>query len=211
MYNLLEGSGLDKVGPDKISFFDLSINLWSYGFHRFCISSIFSFWYSVPGWGCFEKMCLWGLICSLYRGKNCLYNPKIPMIIRRSPHVFYFFACKKPRFWTVQVVFRWLSLPSLKTCTCPETLRNFSVLVYCGGVYGHPRLFWNNLDSARLCSHTVTRSLDSVPYSICSFVIIATNVRAAFRSLIGITFHRHFTPREKNVSITHTSSSSTTC
>ena len=40
MYNLLEGSGLAKVGPDKISFFNRSSNIWSSIFHRFCISSI---------------------------------------------------------------------------------------------------------------------------------------------------------------------------
>ena len=56
VYNLLDGSGLDKLGPDKISFFNLSINLWSFGFHRFYISSIFSFWDSVPGWGWFDKI-----------------------------------------------------------------------------------------------------------------------------------------------------------
>ena len=40
MYNLIEGSGLAKVGPDKIYFFNRSSNIWFSRFHRFFISSI---------------------------------------------------------------------------------------------------------------------------------------------------------------------------
>ena len=49
MWNLLYGSGLDKVGPDKVSFFSHSSNLWSSGFYRFCIITISSFLDIVPG------------------------------------------------------------------------------------------------------------------------------------------------------------------
>ena len=43
MYNLLEWSGLAKVGSDKIYFFNRYSNLWYSVFHRFCISTISSF------------------------------------------------------------------------------------------------------------------------------------------------------------------------
>ena len=58
MYNLLEGSGIAKIGPDKISFFNRSSNLCSSGFHRFCISYISSLWDIVPSWGCLNKVYL---------------------------------------------------------------------------------------------------------------------------------------------------------
>ena len=48
MYNPLDGSGIAKLGPDKISFFNRYINLCSSEFHRFCISSVSSFLDSVP-------------------------------------------------------------------------------------------------------------------------------------------------------------------
>ena len=38
MEKFLDGYGLSEVGLDKISFFNRSSNIWSSGFHRFCIS-----------------------------------------------------------------------------------------------------------------------------------------------------------------------------
>ena len=40
VYNLLKGSGLDKVSPDQIYFLKNPSNIWCYVFHRFYISSI---------------------------------------------------------------------------------------------------------------------------------------------------------------------------
>ena len=54
-------------------------------------------------------------------------------------------------------------------------------------------IFWCNIFSPR--------SWDIVSHSIFSFILIAKNVEAAFRSPIGITFHRRFTHGVNNDSI----------
>ena len=47
IWDLLDGSVIAKLGPDKISFFNRSRNLCSSGFHGFCVSSISYFLDSV--------------------------------------------------------------------------------------------------------------------------------------------------------------------
>ena len=88
MYNLLYECVLAKVGPDQTYLFKLPSNLWSYGFHRLCIGTIYSFWESVTGWVYFDKILFQVLISRSYRGKNWMYNPNIPMSMQRHPHVF---------------------------------------------------------------------------------------------------------------------------
>ena len=61
----------------------------------------------------------------LCKGKNCLYNPKAPMSICGSHYVFCCSSLEKASFLTVQVVFHMIPHPSVKTCTCPETISNF--------------------------------------------------------------------------------------
>ena len=55
------------------------------------------------------------------------------------------------------------------------------------------------------------RYLYNVSHSVCILITIAKNVGSAFRSLIGITFHRRFPSGVKNSIIPCASSSSTTC
>ena len=62
--NLLEGSGIAKLDPDKISFLNLSSNLWSSGSYRLCIILLYSFWYNVPCWDYFDNMHIQGLMSS---------------------------------------------------------------------------------------------------------------------------------------------------
>ena len=70
-----------------IYYFNLSSYLWYSGVHKFCISSIYYFLDSFPGWDCFENMYLKGLMYSAYKGNKWLYNPNIPMRMQRSSHV----------------------------------------------------------------------------------------------------------------------------
>ena len=67
--------------------FYLSSTLCSSGFRGFCISSIYSFLDSFTGCDFFENIYLQGLMPSSYEGKNWLEDPKIPMLMQRSPHV----------------------------------------------------------------------------------------------------------------------------
>ena len=47
--NLHDRYGIYKVGPDTISYFILSVNIWSHAVQSLCISSISSFKYILPG------------------------------------------------------------------------------------------------------------------------------------------------------------------
>ena len=87
MKNIRDGSGIANIVPAMMSSFNLYSNLWYYGVHRLCISYISYVLYSFPGWGCFDKIYLQGLMYISYKGNSWQYNPNIPMNMQRYPHV----------------------------------------------------------------------------------------------------------------------------
>ena len=76
-----------------------------------------------------------------YKGKNWMYNPKIPMIMQRSTHVLGRSSLENASFFNLQVLFPLLWNVSLQTHTFFENICTFSVLVYLSGVSGNPGLF----------------------------------------------------------------------
>ena len=182
--------------------FSRSINLWSYGFHKFCISSVYSILDSVPSWGCLENMYLQGLMYSSYKGNNWMYNPNIPISMWRCPHVFDWYILVNPRFMDCEgwVTSADTSIPTKLhlswnhfhffsfsiACWCFKTPRN--VLNYtrsCSAV----RLY-SNISPTRIfyASFFKPRYLDSVSHFIFRFFVIDKNVGAAFRDTIRINF-----------------------
>ena len=127
--NLLYEYDPDKVGPDKIYFFNLSSKLWSSVSRMFCISSIYSFWDSAPGWVYFQMMYIQGLMSSSYKGKNGCRIGRSQLAYGDILMYLVALAWQKPHFWTVEVVFYPLPYPYLRTSTSPETISTFSVLV----------------------------------------------------------------------------------
>ena len=154
-----------------------------------------------------------------------MYNPKIPISIRRSPHVF---GCSN------------LEHTSFLDCVCCvppnatyiptklhlswNNLHFFSFSVSPWGFSKSRNVLKDARSSFVVCAYSNTwstmifyatfispRSLDNTYHSICSFIHIATNVGAAFRASIVINFHRRFPSGMNNASLSHDSYSATTC